>query len=299
MEQENVGLYLGMDISEKYTMISIYQQHMKEPQTISTIMGSESYQIPTALAKKKGVGQWFFGREAKVRVKSGEALGVEDLLDKARTGEEVFLEHEKYAASDLLAIFLKRVLSLAGSAQAMMPLTKLVICLDKVSVEYMELFSAIMVKLGIETDKLLLIDRRESFYYYALSQGPETFLHDVVMFDYTESDMVSCRLRRNMHTTPQVINLDQKNHGKLLDQKDGEFQKIAQDVIDGQVVSAVYLIGDGFDGDWMKASCSIFAIPERSLWERIFTPRAPVMQALSRMGSGIGLLSISETMNSS
>ena len=254
MEQENVGLYLGMDISEKYTMISIYQQHMKEPQTISTIMGSESYQIPTALAKKKGVGQWFFGREAKVRVKFGEALGVEDLLDKARTGEEVFLEHEKYAASDLLAIFLKRVLSLAGSAQAMMPLTKLVICLDKVSVEYMELFSAIMVKLGIETDKLLLIDRRESFYYYALSQGPETFLHDVVMFDYTESDMVSCRLRRNMHTTPQVINLDQKNHGKLLDQKDGEFQKIAQDVIDGQVVSAVYLIGDGFDGDWMKAS---------------------------------------------
>ncbi len=135
------------------------------------------------------------------------------------------MEHEKYAASDLLAIFLKRVLSLAGSAQAMMPLTKLVICLDKVSVEYMELFSAIMVKLGIETDKLLLIDRRESFYYYALSQGPETFLHDVVMFDYTESDMVSCRLRRNMHTTPQVINLDQKNHGKLLDQKDGEFQK--------------------------------------------------------------------------
>ena len=254
MEQENVGLYLGMDISEKYTMISIYQQHMKEPQTISTIMGSESYQIPTALAKKKGVGQWFFGREAKVRVKSGEALGVEDLLDKARTGEEVFLEHEKYAASDLLAIFLKRVLSLAGSAQAMMPLTKLVICLDKVSVEYMELFSAIMVKLGIETDKLLLIDRRESFYYYALSQEPETFLHDVVMFDYTESDMVSCRLRRNMHTTPQVINLDQKNHGKLLDQKDGEFQKIAQDVVDGQVVSAVYLIGDGFDGDWMKAS---------------------------------------------
>lgn len=55
MEQENVGLYLGMDISEKYTMISIYQQHMKEPQTISTIMGSESYQIPTALAKKRAL----------------------------------------------------------------------------------------------------------------------------------------------------------------------------------------------------------------------------------------------------
>ena len=46
MEQQKAGLYLGIDISDKYTMLSIYQQHMTEPQTISTIMGSESYQIP-------------------------------------------------------------------------------------------------------------------------------------------------------------------------------------------------------------------------------------------------------------
>ena len=60
MEQQKAGLYLGIDISDKYTMLSIYQQHMTEPQTISTIMGSESYQIPMVLAKRKGVGQWFF-----------------------------------------------------------------------------------------------------------------------------------------------------------------------------------------------------------------------------------------------
>ena len=40
MEQQKAGLYLGIDISDKYTMLSIYQQHMTEPQTISTIMGS-------------------------------------------------------------------------------------------------------------------------------------------------------------------------------------------------------------------------------------------------------------------
>ena len=83
MEQQKAGLYLGIDISDKYTMLSIYQQHMTEPQTISTIMGSESYQIPMVLAKKKGVGQWFFGHDAKMRIKAGEALGVDNLLAKA------------------------------------------------------------------------------------------------------------------------------------------------------------------------------------------------------------------------
>lgn len=254
MEQQKAGLYLGIDISDKYTMLSIYQQHMTEPQTISTIMGSESYQIPMVLAKKKGVGQWFFGHDAKMRIKAGEALGIDNLLTKAKAKEEIFLEHEKYEAVDLLTIYLKRVFSLAGSVHATMPLARMTICVDRVSVSYMELFSTVMVKLGFETEKLLLVDRRESFYYYALSQQPETFLHDVVLFDYTESDMMSCCLHRNLHTTPQVITLEQKNNGKLLDQKDEQFKNIAEQIMAGQVVSSVYLIGDGFDGDWMKTS---------------------------------------------
>lgn len=53
MKQERAGIYFGIDISDKYTMISMYQLHMAEPQTISTIVGSENYQIPTYLSKKR------------------------------------------------------------------------------------------------------------------------------------------------------------------------------------------------------------------------------------------------------
>ena len=67
MERESV--YVGIDIDEEASMISFYHADMTEPETISTIAGSEMYQIPTYLSKKKGMGQWFFGREARVRNK--------------------------------------------------------------------------------------------------------------------------------------------------------------------------------------------------------------------------------------
>lgn len=94
------------------------------------------------------------GHDAKMRIKAGEALGVDNLLTKAKAKEEIFLEHEKYDAADLLTIYLKRVFSLAGSVHATMPLARMTICVDRVSVSYMELFSAVMVKLGFETEKL-------------------------------------------------------------------------------------------------------------------------------------------------
>lgn len=254
MEQEQKGIYLGIDINDKHTMISYYQLNMQEPQTLSTVMGSESYQIPTCLAKKRGMGQWFFGNEAKSRVKSNDALEVEQLLEKASRSEEIFVDHEKYKVRDLLAIYLKNVLSVSGFAYTRWPIAKLVITVEHVSVEYMELFSAMMTSLGLDTERLLLIDHQEAFYYYVLNQKPEIFLHDVVMFDYRESDLISCVLKRNLHTTPQVIDLTHRNHGKLFDDKDRQFTEILKKEFEGRVVSSVFLIGDGFDGDWTRQS---------------------------------------------
>ena len=39
--------------------------------------------------------------------------------------------------------------------------------------------------------------------------------------------------------------------------RDEDFAKIAESFFTGKVVSAVYLIGDGFDGDWMKRSLTV------------------------------------------
>ena len=254
MDKKTEGLYLGIDINDRYTMLSFYQRHMDEPETVSTVMGSENYQIPTYLAKRRGVGQWLIGNEARTQVKLHQAAGVDQLLQKALDREEVYLEQERYEARDLLVIFLRKVLSIPGYYSSVAPVEKLVFTLEKLDLETAELFSMAASSLGLEASRVALVDYRESFYYYALSQEPQIFRGDVALFDYTQPQLRHCLLERNVHTTPQVVTLHQGNHGSLLDNRDLEFEQIIDRAFAGRAVSAVYLIGDGFDGDWMKRS---------------------------------------------
>ena len=59
---EKTSYYLGIDLDNDNAVISYFQLNMKEPETVSTVAGSEVYQIPLILAKKHGIGQWFIGQ---------------------------------------------------------------------------------------------------------------------------------------------------------------------------------------------------------------------------------------------
>ncbi len=246
--------YLGIDISSKYTVVSVYRADMPEPATVSTVLGEESYSIPTVLAKKVDMGQWFFGDEAIKRSRTKEAVLVDNLFLAALKNETVFVDNTSYEARQLLVIFLKKIFSIPGPMAAMDTVAKLVICVESVSLEVMELMNYVASMLEIDTKRLMLIDRNECFYHYALSQKPELFLYNVALFDYSGTNVVSCLLNRNQSTRPQLVTLDVCNHGDITDNRDELFDDIITRTIGNNLFSAVYLVGDGFDGDWMKSS---------------------------------------------
>ena len=248
------GAYLGIDISAKSTVISIYKSNMDEPSTVSTVLGEENYSIPTVLAKRIGMGQWYFGDEALSKQRLKEAVLVEDLYNQALKSEQVFVDGTSYEAKDLLVIYFNKLFSIPGPMAAMGDVEKLIVCVEQVNLEVMELMNYVASKLSIESSKLMLIDRNECFYYYALSQRPELFLYSCALFDYSGNNLVSCVLTRNQSTRPQVINLDVVNHGELGDNRDEIFDEIIADTFGSKLFSSVYLVGDGFDGDWMKTS---------------------------------------------
>ena len=247
------GVYLGIDIGDKSTIFSYLKNGQDEPVTLSTVMGSEVYQIPTFLAKKRGVGQWFFGNDAIRQTQLSLAVGVDGLLEKARNKEYVFLDTEEYPAEELLVIYLKKLLLMPGRGSDTQ-LAKLVITVDTLDERMISLFTVAATRMGIASDQLLLIDHRESFYYYALSQDPQLYLHDVALYDYSQSQLKSCILKRNASTRPQIINLMYHNLGAINFDKDKSFDDMIRKGFAGEVISSVYLIGDGFDGDWMKQS---------------------------------------------
>lgn len=248
------GAYLGIDISARSTVLSIYKSNMDEPATVSTILGEENYSIPTVLAKRYGMGQWFFGDEAISKSRTKEAMLVDDLYTLALKNEEVFVDGESFQARELMVIYFNKLFAIPGPMAAMGDIEKLVVCVDQVNLEVMELMNYIISRLSIDSNRLMLIDRNECFYFYALSQRPELFLYSVALFDYSGSNMISCVLNRNQSTRPQMITLDVVNHGDITDNRDEKFDAIIADTFGSTLFSSVYLVGDGFDGEWMKVS---------------------------------------------
>ena len=248
------GVFVGIDISARNTLISFYKQNMEEPATVSTVVGAENFAIPTVIGKKFGISQWYFGDEAIRQAKAREATLVEELYTLALKKELVVIEGTSYEARELLVIFFKKLFSIPGAAVAADNIAKLIVCVEQVDLSTMELMNFIASRINVDSKKLMLVDRRESFYYYALSQKPELFLYNVALFDYSGLNMVSTMLHRNQTTRPQVINLDVVNHGELGESRDTAFEQIVVNTFGSQLISAVYLVGDGFDGDWMKTS---------------------------------------------
>lgn len=254
MEKERKPYYLGIDLSDDYAMISYYQLHMSEPDTVSTIAGSEIYHIPMLLARRKNLGLWYYGEEARRMAKSGEVVCVDLLLKRAVNAEVIGIGDESYGAADLLALFLRKVIELPLKLGNGGKIDRLVLTVERLNRENMEVFWRIAAGLKLTSEQFMVIDHKESFYYYALSQQEPLKLHDVYLFEYQGAAMAVYGLQRDLRTKPQVASIVESGSFELKEDLDREFLAIAQKSLEGRIVSAVYLVGDGFDGDWMKGS---------------------------------------------
>ncbi len=256
--------YIGIDLNEKYAMISCYMQGMSEPSTFSMVTGSEVYQIPVCISKKKGIGQWFFGEEARRRSREEGAFCVEGLLKKSLAHEPVEVEGVIYDAAELLFVFLRKLLGLPLQSDGRQHPDKLVITVEFMNQELRKLFGLFAERIQLPMEKLMLLDYRESFYYYALSQSRELCLHDVALYYYTSKKLLFWRLNHDKRTVPQVVTIEEKCYDAMLKERDEEFTAIAEASFAGNIISSVYLIGDGFEGDWMKKSLTVICRNRRA-----------------------------------
>lgn len=245
---------IGIDFSQGVAMISYWREGEEEPVTMSTVAGSEAYQIPILLAKKRGMGQWFFGDEAQKVVELDTSLCVDNLLIRAKRRERVLIEDMEYEALDLFALFVQKVMQLPGKLGNPMIPDRLVIVLKEVEKETVSLFSSILPQLGMKQSQLLVIDKKESFYYFAFHQRKELWFHDVCLFDCEQGKIKTYYATRNQKTIPQMIEITEDEMLFSDSDKDGQFYHYALGLFQKKIVSSVYLIGDGFDGNWMKQS---------------------------------------------
>ena len=246
---------IGYDLADASSQISYcYIREDASVETVASVAGTEMYDIPTVLCKRVGVNQWLFGKEAVrfVTENPEEGILVDGLVEKALDGDMVVVEDEEYHPIALLALFMKRSLGMLSEVASLSQIACMMITTYRIDGGMTDVLTKVSEKLGLKDVQIRFQSYTESFYYYMLYQPRELWAYQTLLLDYRTRDIRAYKMECNKRTTPIVVYIDQQEH--VFDGADESLYKIAAQYCNQQVISAVYLIGEGFSGEWMKES---------------------------------------------
>lgn len=257
VRKRNSDYAVGLDLTDTFTQVSVGPVDSDEVETISIVPGQTNFLIPTALFKRSEVNQWFAGKEA-LKYKDGEGYFVDRLISKARKGEEILVGNESFRPSALLALYLKRVLTLVNMVTSINNVVSLMITVDILDSGLISILAEAVKSLGLKAKEVHFQSHMESFYNYMLYQPRELWNRDVLLLDGTGEYIKSLRMECNKNTTPIVAFIDSHENLKLSTEDTSsaeypsEFNSFVESVMEGHMISSVYLIGDIYKEEWCK-----------------------------------------------
>ena len=271
LKSGNSKIIVGYDLGHSHSQISYYSADTSKVETAASVAGTQIYNIPTVLCKKYGVNQWLYGKEALRAAAADEGILVDQLLLSARDGETVQIEGEPYDPVALLTLFVKKSLSLLSVAGSVERIGAFLITCEQMDERLMQVLLRVVAGAGIKAKHICFQNYEESFYQYMIHQPEELRLFATVMMQWEGSKILAYRMETNGRTTPKAVFIRKEEYDfrqagecsealaemsaeKGYDGLDREFKGIAQKVCGEGRISAVYLIGEAFSGEWMKES---------------------------------------------
>lgn len=256
-------IVLGYDLNNEVSQLSYMTEGDAAPVTVATTMGSACYEIPTVLAKKHGVNQWFYGEEAIRLSKTNEAQLVENIMQKAINQEQIVLEEEEFSAISLLSLFLKRTLAIVNLIVPWQLADEIVFTVDEIDFSSIAIYNEVIHALPVDKEKIHIQSHTESFYHYTIHQPMELWKYDVMALEYKDTCIHSMELMINRKLKPMVCLIEQNEFENEKGQNDERLHQIVEELIHGKIISSVFLIGSGFDGGWAKETLKLLCSNRR------------------------------------
>lgn len=272
------SVLVGYDLGKQYSQISYCICGEEEVDTVATVVGTKQYNIPTMLCKRQGVNQWFYGKDAVKNSGEEGMFPVEDLLSLAKKGETINLDGEMFDPVALLALFLKRSLTLMNFIATIEKIGAIMFTVDDLDDRMVEVLAKASVNLGLKTNHIYFQSHTESFYYFILHQPPELWAYQVLACEHDGMRLKIYRMECNKRTTPTVALIEEQSYETLVIPQDEEEEAIRQDayrladerflgilqqICEGRIVSAAYLLGDGFRNGWEEQSLKFLCYNRR------------------------------------
>ncbi|MCM1386333.1 MAG: DUF5716 family protein [Bacillus sp. (in: Bacteria)] len=263
------SILVGYDLGNDFSQISYCVYGEDAVESVATVIGTKQYHIPTVLCKRKGVNQWLYGKDALKNGGSEDGTLVTDLMELARKGEMITIEEEPFDPIALLALFIKRSLSLLNFIVPAENIAALMFTMDNLDDRMVEVLAKAAVNLHLKTSHIYFQSHTESFYYFVLHQPEELWNYQVLACEHNGTRLKTYRMERNKKTTPIVVLIEEKEHHSLVlpgeeeEEKikadsyafaDEKFLHILEEACADRIVSSAYLLGDGFRDGWAKQS---------------------------------------------
>lgn len=246
-------IIVGYDLGDLWSQISFCRLDDKEPETLSVVAGEQQYNFPTALCRRTETNQWVYGKEAVKLAAQGRGPSVDRLLTLAREGAEVEAGEEKLDPVALLALFMKRSLSLLGLTAFPQQIEMVMITVDELDRRTAEVLTQAASLMELQAQQVYFQSYAESFYHYMLHQPRELWMGQSLICDYEGDRLKTYRLDWNKRTTPVVAFVEDQEYCPM-QPEDEALLKIAEESCGDRTISSVYLLGREFEGDWYQES---------------------------------------------
>lgn len=231
-------LLVGYNLCNKKTQIAVYDRKTREPELIGRTEENPDAVFDTAIVMDNGVR-------------------LDGFLPKIRRGEELFVGGEAYSPVRILASYFRKTLSYTRQKYPSETIKQLVVTVPGQSPEFVQVVYEALASLGIGRDRAAVISHKQSYMYFALYQKPELWVNDVGLFDYSGNRLMYYQMQIDRRRSPALAGVRERDYSDAIEiaeddevRKDTVFENVVLGAIHRQILSALYMTGDGFDGGW-------------------------------------------------
>ncbi len=285
---------IGIDLTDSFSHVC-YSVTESMPESLPA--GDQRLSIPTVLAKRIGENSWVHGVEAVELAQAGDAVPVDHLLARAMSGESVQVEDMDYEPTDLLALFLRKCLGRLGTVAPIEKVTAIVLTVRDPNERMVAILTDVIRILRLKKERVFIQSHSESGFYYILHQPRELVANEVCVCEMAQEGLDVGLYHENFHKKPHVMLLDEKHFKDfrpmtfpggdkgegMRHQMDQEFRTILFGMLEGHNVTTVYLVGDGFNGEWMDESLQYICRSSRAFLGNTLFAKGACYSAMDRV----------------
>lgn len=240
MEEERT-LILGLDLCDETSQLAVYDRELMEP----VLMG-QSENNPDALIET-GVST------------SEDAPPIKGFLQNLRTGETVMDGDREVDATKVMAYFFRKTLSLTRMRYPNEKIKQLVITVPTMDKTFVDNLYEALSLIGLENDRVFIIDHKRSYMYYVLYQKKEIWTNDVGLFDYDGERLIYEQLKIDRAHHPALVGVTERDFTDVFKNDEDDpgdvdrsvlFENIVQSALRNQFISSLFMTGEGFETKW-------------------------------------------------